>query len=114
MRITSINCLRNKKNPNYISTERIETPVTSKDESQLFEYTINTQHDITDNSGQCDQTNNKPNSWINQQRQSQLSNNDYPRFRSPEQIINNRNISKKNYQRKRNLNQEINQIVNCL
>ncbi|CAF1032306.1 unnamed protein product [Brachionus calyciflorus] len=103
LRITSINCLRNKNNPNFIPFDiLIEQPVPPQDQSELLEYTINTQDPIVNNVN--NNVASKNNSNITHKSSCLLEipepKNNNPRIRTPEQIINNRNIAKKNYQKK--------------
>lgn len=101
VRITSINCLRNPKNPNYIAHE---TPIklNESESNELFEYTINTQTTLNTQSVTSPLLSNSPS-----------FNNNTNSVRTPLQVLNNRNLAKKYYQNKkqRNLNMEIDLIV---
>ncbi|RNA33788.1 ATP-dependent DNA helicase PIF1 [Brachionus plicatilis] len=63
VRITSINCLRNPKNPNYNSFQKtVETPINAHnfDSNEMFEYTINTQSSVPTQSVSSSHTQNSP------------------------------------------------------
>lgn len=108
VRITSINCLRNPKNPNYNSFQKtVETPINANnfDSNEMFEYTINTQSSVPTQSVSSSHTQNSPLFITNTSR-----------VRTPLQVVNNRTIAKKNYQikKKRNLELEIDLLVTIL
>ncbi|RNA16317.1 ATP-dependent DNA helicase PIF1 [Brachionus plicatilis] len=63
VRITSINCLRNPKNPNYnLFQKTVETPINAHnfDSNEMFEYTINTQSSVPTQSVSSSHTQNSP------------------------------------------------------
>lgn len=78
-----------------------------------MEYTINTQGPIVNNVNNNVASKNNSNITHNSSCLLEIPEpkNNNPRIRTPEQIINNRNIAKKNYQKKRNLQQDLNEIV---
>ncbi|CAF1045128.1 unnamed protein product [Brachionus calyciflorus] len=108
LRKTSINCLRNKNNPNFVPINiSIEPPALSLDQTCMLEYTVHTQNSIENDLHLSHQNNLSPNPTSLLTLETSDLNENTPRIRTPEQILNNRNIAKQNYQKKRNLNQHL-------